>query len=88
VLGASIANISLLLSKAFVKRVIFAILIAWPATYYAMNQWLQNFAYRIDLGIDTFLVGSIVAFLIALTSVAYLSIKAANANPIDALHYE
>ena len=87
-LGASTANISLLLSNTFTRRVILAILIAWPAAYYAMDLWLQNFAYRIDLDIGTFLAGSALAFLTALFSVGYLSIKAASANPVDALRYE
>ena len=88
VLGASGIGILLLLSKDFVKPVLLANLIAWPVAYYAMRDWLWNFAYRIDLGIHTFILGGLLALVIALATVSYQTLKAARANPVDALRYE
>ena len=88
ILGASVSGIVCLLSKDFLKLVIFANLIAWPIAYYAMNQWLQSFAYRIDLGIGTFILSGLIALLIAILTVSYQAIKAARANPVEALRYE
>ena len=88
VLGASISSIMLLLSKEFVKLVLVANLIAWPVVYYVMSKWLQNFSYRVDLGIGTFVLGGILALVIALVTVGYQALKAATANPVDALRYE
>ena len=88
ILGASVSGILYLLSKDFLKLVIIANLIAWPIAYYAMNQWLQSFAYRINLSISTFLLSGLIALLIALLTVSYQAIKAARANPVEALRYE
>jgi len=88
VLGANNSNIFLLLSKEFVKWVLISNLIAWPITYYLMNKWLQDFAYRISIGLTPFILSALLALLIALITVTYQSLKAANANPIDSLRYE
>ena len=88
ILGASVSGIVCLLSKDFLKLVLIANLIAWPIAYYAMNQWLQSFAYRIDLGIGTFILSGLIALPIALLTVSYQAIKAARANPVEALRYE
>lgn len=88
ILGASVSGIVCLLSKDFLKLVLIANLIAWPIAYYAMNQWLQSFAYRINLGISTFILSGLIALLIALLTVCYQAIKAARANPVEALRYE
>jgi putative ABC transport system permease protein len=88
VLGASDSKIFLLLSKEFMKWVILANLIAWPVAYVAMNRWLQNFAYRIHIGIVAFLVSGGTALLIAYLTVSYQSIKSARANPVESLRYE
>jgi len=88
ILGASIPNVVLLLSKEFTKWVILANVIAWPLTYFAMNKWLQNFAYRIDLHIGIFLISGIAALLLSLLTVSSKAIKAAAANPVDSLRYE
>jgi putative ABC transport system permease protein len=88
VMGATIKGIVYLLSKEFVKWVIIANIIAWPITYIFMKQWLQNFAYRIPLGIGSFLFAGILAVLIALVTVGYQTVKAASANPIKSLKYE
>lgn len=88
VLGASISDILILMSKAFLKWVVIANMIAWPAAYYFMNKWLQNFAYRINLNIWPFLLSGLAALGIALLTVSYQTIKAATANPVDSLRHE
>ncbi len=88
VLGATVSNVTMLLSKDFVKLVLAANLIAWPVAYFAMNKWLQVFAYRIDLGWWIFVLAGSVALLIALLTVSTQAIKAALANPVKALRYE
>ena len=88
VLGASTANILLLLSKEFSKWVLMANLIAWPVAYYMMNRWLQNFAYQTRIGLWPFIFSSLLALIIALFTVSYQSVRAALADPVDCLRYE
>jgi putative ABC transport system permease protein len=88
VLGASVLNIVTMLSTEFAKLVTLANLVAWPIAWLAMNQWLQNFAYRIDLGWWMFALAGAMALLIALLTVSTQAIKAALANPVEALRYE
>ncbi len=88
VLGASQAQILSLLSREFVLYIALSSLIAFPIAYYATNQWLQTFAYRTELGIGIFLLGSLVLFFIVLTTVTTQTLKAARANPADALRDE
>ena len=88
VLGASVSRIFLLLSKEFIRWVLLANLIAWPVAYFAMNKWLENFAYRIHIGMEAFLISGGTALLIAYLTVSYQSIKSARANPADSLRYE
>ncbi len=88
VLGASIGGVVALLSKDFVILILIANIIAWPAAYWAMNQWLQNFVYRTHLSPTTFILGGVTALAIALITISYQAIKAARTNPIDALRYE
>ena len=88
VLGASVSNIVLLLSKNLVNWIIIANIIAIPLAYYAMSKWLENFAYRIDLSPFFFLFGALLALCIALLTVSFQAIKAALSNPVDSLRYE
>ena len=88
VLGASIPQIVRLLSREFTVWVLIANVIAWPVAYYALNRWLQNFAYRENMDLLIFVSAAILAILIAAVSVSYQSIKAATANPVDSLRYE
>jgi putative ABC transport system permease protein len=87
-LGATVSNIVMLLSREFIKWVLIANIIAWPIAYLAMNRWLQNFAYRINIGIGTFVLAALLALLIALLTVGYQAVRAARANPVDSLRYE
>ncbi len=88
VMGATIGGIVALLSREFIKLVLVANIIAWPLAYWAMNQWLENFAYRISIGVTSFLLSAAVALVIALITVSHQAFKAATANPVDALKYE
>jgi putative ABC transport system permease protein len=88
VLGANGYNIVLLLTKEFTKWIITANVVAWPIAYFVMNKWLQNFAYRTNMRISIFILSGLLAFVIALITVSYQSIKAAIANPVDTLKYE
>ncbi|MEX0722305.1 MAG: ABC transporter permease [Gracilimonas sp.] len=88
VMGASVANIVALLSKDFVKLVILGFIIAIPIAWYAMNQWLADFAYRIEIGPGIFVLAGAAALVIALLTVSWQSIKAAIANPVDSLRSE
>jgi putative ABC transport system permease protein len=88
VLGASVINIAIMLSKDLAKWVILANLIAWPIGYFALSRWLQNFAYRTNISIWPFLMAAVLTFFTAFLTVSYQSIKAAIANPRDSLRYE
>ncbi len=88
VLGASQSQILSLLSQEFVLYIALSSLIAFPIAYYATNQWLQTFAYRTELGIGAFLLGSVAMFLVVLTTVTTQTLKAARANPADSLRDE
>jgi len=88
VMGASSQNIVLLLSEIFTKWVILANIIAWPVAYFALNNWLANFAYRIQLSLLTFILSGIIAFLIAILTVLFQSLKASKTNPSITLKYE
>ncbi|MFC1725956.1 ABC transporter permease [candidate division KSB1 bacterium] len=87
-LGASVPNIVKLLSKEFIILVGTANIIAWPAAFCIMNEWLNNFAYRTDIKIGLFVFAGIISLFFALITVSYQTIKAANANPVDSLRNE
>jgi len=87
-LGADVSSIVSLLSKDFTKSVLIANAIAWPAAYFAMNKWLQNYAYRIHLGIWMFVAAGLVVLAVALMTVSYQAIRAALSDPVDSLRYE
>ena len=88
VLGASVMNIIGLLSKDFLKLVGIAIAVATPLAYWASSKWLQDFAYRIELGVGVFLAVAVLAVVIAFVTVAGQSWRAARANPVNSLKYE
>ncbi len=88
VLGASVSGIVKLLSKDFLKLVGIAILIAIPVAYWAMNDWLQDFSYRIEINWMVFIIAGLTAILIALATVSFQAIRAAIANPVDSLKTE
>ncbi|QHT72181.1 FtsX-like permease family protein [Rhodocytophaga rosea] len=88
VLGASIPSIVSLLSKDFIKLVLIAFAIATPLAWYAMHQWLQDFAYQVDIGMSIMAMAGIIALLIALLTVSFQAIKAALADPVRSLRSE
>jgi putative ABC transport system permease protein len=88
VLGASVSQITEMLSKEFLKLVLIASLIALPVAWWGMNKWLQSFAYRINISWWFFAVAGIAALLIALITVSFKAIKAAMANPAKSLRTE
>jgi putative ABC transport system permease protein len=88
VLGASFGNILSLLSREVVILVVIASLIAWPVTWYAMDLWLENFAYHVDIGVEIFLFSGLVTLLIALLTISYQTVKAALSNPVNSIRME
>ncbi len=88
VLGASVGSIVRLLSKEFLILVALANLIAWPIAYFAMSRWLEEFAYRINIGLGAFLLAAAFALIVTLITVSTQAIRAALANPVDTLRYE
>jgi len=88
VLGASSSSVAKLLSKEFTKLVLLAILIASPIIWYFMDKWLQDYAYRINIDWWVFIIGGTLAICIALFTVSFHAIKAANANPVKSLRTE
>lgn len=88
VLGASDIRIATLLSRDFFKLVLLSNVIAWPFAFLLLRNWLQDFAYRIELGMGFFIFGSVVTLLVALGSISTQVVKAARANPVDSLRYE
>jgi putative ABC transport system permease protein len=88
VFGASVPKILQILSKEVIILMIISTVIAWPVGYYFMNQWLQGFAYRIDMSLFTFLVASFVTFSIALLTISYRAYNAAVVNPAESLRDE
>ncbi len=88
VLGASVANITVMLTKDFLGLILTAIIIASPVAYYFSNRWLQDFAYRTNISWWVFVVAGSIAVLVALCTVSFQAIKAAIANPVTSLRTE
>ena len=88
ILGASVSRLVLLLNQDLVRLVIIGNLLAWPIAYFAMNKWLENFAYRISIGPEIFLLSSILSLAVALLVVVAKTVKAALVNPSETLRYE
>ncbi len=88
VVGASVSNITTMLSKDFLKLVLISLLIAFPVSWWTMNKWLQSFAYRIHITAYVFLIAGIAVIMITLITISFQSIKAAIANPVKSLRTE
>lgn len=88
VMGASVESIVFMFSREFIKLIVLGFLLAAPIAWFAMNEWLSEFAYRIELSVWIFLAGVGVTLLIALVTVGYRSLRAATANPVKSLRYE
>ena len=83
-----LAGIIQLLAIDFIKLVIIAIVIAIPVSWYVMNKWLQDFAYKINISWTVFIIAGFIAIIIALITISFQSIKAALANPVKSLRTE
>ncbi len=88
VLGASIFNITSMLSKDFLMLIIVSLIIASPIAWYLMNKWLQDYTYRTHIHWWTFVLAGTAAILIALMTISFKAIKAALANPVESLKNE
>jgi putative ABC transport system permease protein len=88
VIGASVGNIVMLFSKQYLKLVIIANIIAWPLAWYLMNNWLGNFRYHIQISWWMFTIALFGSLLIAFATIAFKTIKAAIANPVNSLRAE
>ena len=88
VLGAPVASLFALLSGELLWGILVANLVAWPIAWYALNQWLQNFAYRTSLSWWIFIVAGMSVLTIALFTMTWQTLRAARTNPIDSLKYE
>ena len=88
IMGATPANVVVLLSKDFIKLVLIALCMAAPVAWYAMHHWLEAFAYHTSLGIGVFLLAGVIAIVIALLTVSLQSVKAALMNPVKSLRSE
>ncbi len=88
VLGVSVSGIVTLLSKEFLKWIVLANIIAWPIAWFFMNKWLQNFTYKINVGIPIFVFAALIVLVFALLTVSYQSVRAATADPVNSLKYE
>jgi putative ABC transport system permease protein len=87
-LGASVNQVLFLLSKKFLSLVCIAFVISIPLTWWAMHNWLNNFAYRISINWWVFLMAGLLAVLIALLTISFQAVKAALANPVKSLRTE
>jgi putative ABC transport system permease protein len=88
VLGASVNSIASLLTKDFLKLVFISLIVASPLAWWVMNHWLQDFAYRIEIGWWVFALSGLIAIVIAMVTVSFQAIKAAIANPVKSLRTE
>ena len=88
VLGAGASAITLLFSKDFIRLILLALVISLPATWYLMQYWLDNFAYRISIGWTSFTWSFLIVLMILLITVTVQTRKTANRNPADILRYE
>ncbi len=88
VLGASVPSLLKLLSRDFLLLVLLSGIISWPIAYYFMNKWLEDFAYRINIGVSVFILTTLLSLFIAFLTMAYQALKVAKSNPVKALRYE
>jgi putative ABC transport system permease protein len=87
-LGATVPGLVVLLTRRFTQLVLIAFVVAVPVTYLLMKQWLENFAYHVEIGVGVFLGAGVLSLLIAFLTVSYHAVTTARANPVKALRYE
>jgi len=87
-MGASPSKIVLKLSVYFSRWIILSNLFSWPLAWFILDRWLNNFAYRTNIGIEIFLMAGMISILISFVTIFYKTLKAARANPVECLKYE
>jgi len=87
-MGATVSNVVVMLTGEFLGLVLIAIIVSVPLSWFAMTQWLQNFAYRAPISAAIFLLAGFAAIVVAALTVSFQSLKAALTNPVKALRYE
>jgi putative ABC transport system permease protein len=87
-LGASALSVTGLLSSSFLRWVVVANVVGWPAAYFFISRWLENFAYRVDISVWPFVATAAISITLGWISVSFQTIRAAMTNPVDALRYE
>jgi ABC-type antimicrobial peptide transport system permease subunit len=88
VVGATVTNVAVMLSKDFLKLILIAVILAYPLSWWIMRRWLDSFAYRTNLNLEIFLLSGFSTMLIALFAVSFQTIKAALINPVKSLRAE
>jgi ABC-type antimicrobial peptide transport system permease subunit len=88
VLGASVSQVWLLLSKDFIVLVLISCVIASPVAFYFLQNWLQKYNYRVNIGVSVFIVSAVIAILITIVTISFQAIRAAIANPVKSLRTE
>jgi len=88
VVGATVSDVAVMLSKDFLKLILIAILVAFPVAWWITNQWLQSFAYRINIGAGIFITAGASIIIVTLCTISFQAIKAAVANPVESLKTE
>jgi putative ABC transport system permease protein len=88
VLGASVSQVWLLLSKDFIVLVLISCVIASPVAFYFLKNWLQKYDYRVNIGVSVFIVSAMMAILITVITISFQAIRAAIANPVKSLRTE
>lgn len=88
ILGASVSNVVMLLSKDFIKLILMAIALAFPLSWWLMSRWLNNYAYHINIGVGVFFIAGVSIIVIAMLTIMYQSLKAAITNPVKSLKSE
>ena len=88
VLGSSVSSLIIMLTKEYSKWVLIANIVAWPAAFYLMNKWLQDFAYRTEVQIWVFILAGIIVLVSALLIVGFQVVRASSVNPVKSLRYE
>jgi len=88
VLGASVSNVFVLISKEFTKLILIANIFAWPVSYYFSRKWLMGFSYKTEITLQPFLISALLVILISFVTIVYFALKAALANPVNSLKYE
>ncbi|PKP35976.1 MAG: hypothetical protein CVT98_09805, partial [Bacteroidetes bacterium HGW-Bacteroidetes-15] len=86
--GASTGEIYLMLSLSFAKLALLSNLIAWPLAYFMLNRWMNNFAYRVELGIAIYFIAAAATIIVSILTTGYQSYKVSTQTPVESLKYE